>query len=161
MMGFEMTKFSKWLHSNSNCRSLLELAVIHEYPEEGAFFSRKCHAWRDCCYSWSESSSDNREISPRSRPYHPEAFWLSSPGWVFFGAEYKIIMIFFPSLLSLHPFNPSHLQCYFPKIYQKLEVGVWKCSAAARHLVTSQWSKQLLRIFGIELRWGWVFLDRT
>ena len=66
MLGFETTKFSKLLHSHSNRRSLFGLALIlsFDFPEEGAFFSRKCHTWKDWCYGWSELSRDNGTESP-------------------------------------------------------------------------------------------------
>jgi len=81
---------SKWPNSQSNCSHsirgcLLELAVIHDYPEEGAFNSRKCQTCKDCCHNSSELSSDNSEIGSRSRQYQPEAFGRSGPVWFFFG----------------------------------------------------------------------------
>jgi len=51
ILEFEMTTCSELLHSNSNCRSLLGLPVICNYPEDGSNFVRKCHTWKDCCDS--------------------------------------------------------------------------------------------------------------
>jgi len=39
----------------NGAQSLLKLAVIYDYPEKRAFFSRKCHARKDC----SRLSRDN------------------------------------------------------------------------------------------------------
>jgi len=55
---------SKWLHSNSNHRSLLGSAVISYYAEEKAIIVRKCHAGKD---SWTELNTDHIE-SRRNRP---------------------------------------------------------------------------------------------
>jgi len=47
----DMTKYSKELHSNSNRRLLLGLAVMHDYLQEGAILSRKWRTWKDCCHT--------------------------------------------------------------------------------------------------------------
>ena len=83
ILGFEMTKFSKWQHSNSNHRSLLGSVVIRNFPEEEAIFIRKCHLgkdWND--YGWTELDTNDGEIGPRGRPYQPEAFEPSGPGFL-------------------------------------------------------------------------------
>jgi len=43
----EIAKAQSNCTRNSNHRSLLGLAVIHDYPKEGAILSRKCHTWKD------------------------------------------------------------------------------------------------------------------
>jgi len=98
-------------NSQSNCThfkswSLLMSAVIHNYPEEGAIFPKKCDTWKDCCHISSELSSDNGQIGPRRLPYHPEAFVPCGSGWFFFGLGTKKSSdpsCFFPFLLSFHP----------------------------------------------------------
>ena len=77
------------LYSNSNRRPLFGLRVIHEYPEEAANLSRKCHTWKDCFYSLSELISDNGEIGPSS------VSTPSGPGLGFFGSGYQKIFLFF------------------------------------------------------------------
>ena len=94
MLGFERTKCSKLLHSNSNRRSLLGSAVIRDYLEDGSILVRNCHAWKDCCTSWSELITDNGKIVPQSFPYQPEALEPSGQDWVFFWAGYRKIFLF-------------------------------------------------------------------
>ena len=96
----------RYLHSNSNRRRPLlglTVMVIHEHREEGAIFLKKVLHVETCCYSWSELISDNGEIDLRTRPYQPEAFGPSGPGWVFCWAGYQESFCFPPFLLGLHP----------------------------------------------------------
>jgi len=94
IVGVRNDQILKWLHSNSNRMPLLRSTLIHEYPEEGAKFSRKCQTWKNCCHSWSELISNNGEIGPRSRPYQPEAFGPSGPGCFFWAGYPKIFLSF-------------------------------------------------------------------
>ena len=73
------------LHSNSNHRCVLGLAVNHDYPDEGALLSRKCqcHTWKDCPGGWSQLSFKNINFCTRSRQYQLEAFGPSGPDLVF------------------------------------------------------------------------------
>jgi len=83
MLGFEMTKFSKWLHPNSKHWSLLGLTVIRNYTKEGAIFVRKCHTVKNCNYSWTELNNNIGEIGPES-PVPARGVWAIRPGLVFF-----------------------------------------------------------------------------
>ena len=67
-------------NSTSNHRSLLGLAVNRDYPEDGSIFVRKCHTRKVCCHTKSKLIITTK--LPRSRPYQPEAFEPSGPGWV-------------------------------------------------------------------------------
>ena len=79
--------------------------MIRAYPEEGAILVRKCNTGKDCNCSWTELNTDNGEIGPRSRPYQPEVFEPSGPGYVFFWAGYQKIILFSPFLLSPYPLS--------------------------------------------------------
>jgi len=58
-------------------------AVIHDYQEYGANWSRKCLSWKDCPGAWAQLSTDNVRFCTRSRPYQREASRPSGLGRFF------------------------------------------------------------------------------
>jgi len=99
-------------HSIANRRSLMGLAVIHDYPEEGAILSYsinkvphkvKRFSWR--FHVVGPLIISNINFCMQSRPYPPEAFGSSSPG---FGSGTKQSFCLCLLLLRLYPVGTAY-----------------------------------------------------
>ena len=87
MLGVEITKFSSTF-AQIQIVGLFGVDINSRISGGGSKLCqkvpKKCHTWKDYCYSWSELISDNGEIGPWSRLCQPEAFGPSGPSWVCF-----------------------------------------------------------------------------
>ena len=82
-------------------RSLLGLAIIHDYPEEGAILSRNYDTWKNCSSDLMQSYTNNITFCTWSRSYQQEVFGPSGPRpW---GGDTKHSFCFCKEKVCFHP----------------------------------------------------------